>query len=169
MNKAELLACLREEHQQWQALLDEIGPERMELPGVAGHWSMKDIVGHLNGWHPTLLGPMQAALNGEPKPAPAWPAQLKTDDDINNWIYEWNRERPLSEILAETQQQMQQLLALVKALPDDVRIEPMHEQGQIYHLIWLGDERFVPGEFFDHFHEDHEPDIRAWLAKMEKE
>ncbi|MCA9955731.1 MAG: hypothetical protein KC434_13470, partial [Anaerolineales bacterium] len=118
---------------------------------------------------PTLLGPMQAALNSEPKPAPPWPAQLKTDDDINNWIYERNRERPLPEILAETQQQMQQLLALVKALPEDVRIEPMHEQGQVYHLVWLGDERFVPGEFFDHFHEDHEPDIRAWLAKMEKE
>ena len=50
MNKAELLAWLREEHRQWQALLDEIGPERLELPGVAGRWSMKDIVGHLNGW-----------------------------------------------------------------------------------------------------------------------
>lgn len=23
--------------------------------------------------------------------------------------------------------------------------------------------------FFDHFHDDHEPDMRAWLARVEKQ
>ncbi len=167
MHKSELLHWLKEEYRQFQALLDEIGPARMALPGVAAHWSMKDIVAHLNGWHPTLIGPMQAALRGEPKPSPPWPAHLQTDDEINAWIYESGRERPLSEILAETHQQIQQLLAIIEALPDDVRIEQVHHQERVYHLVWIGEERFVPGEFFDHFHDDHEPDIRDWLAKIE--
>jgi hypothetical protein len=29
-------------------------------------------------------------------------------------------------------------------------------------------ERYFVGEFFDHFRDDHEQDIRAWLALMEK-
>jgi hypothetical protein len=29
--------------------------------------------------------------------------------------------------------------------------------------VWLGDKRFPAGEFFAHFHDDHEPDICAWL------
>ncbi|MBK8904933.1 MAG: ClbS/DfsB family four-helix bundle protein [Anaerolineaceae bacterium] len=165
MDKRELIDWLKEEYSQFQALLDEIGPARMELPGVAAHWTTKDIVAHLSGWHPTLIGPMQAALHGEPKPPSPWPAHLQTDDEINAWIYERNRERPLSEILAETHQQIQQLLAILEALPDDARIETVHHGGKDFYLVWIGEERFLAGEFFDHFHDDHEPDIRAWLAK----
>ncbi len=169
MNKSELLNWLKEENKQWEALLEEIGPARMELPGVAAHWSMKDIVAHLSGWHPTLIGPMQAALRGEPKPPPPWPATLKEDDEINAWIYESGRERPLSELLAESRQQFQQLVAILEALPNDVRIEVVQHEGKDYYLAWLGEERFVVGEFFYHFHDDHEPDIRAWLAKIDTE
>lgn len=49
MNKSELLNTLREEYQQWEALLDQIGAARMDQPGVNGEWSMKDIVAHLTG------------------------------------------------------------------------------------------------------------------------
>jgi hypothetical protein len=37
--------------------------------------------------------------------------------------------------------------------------------GREYYLLWLGDTRYPAGEFFDHFHNDHEPDIRAWLVQ----
>lgn len=50
MKKAELLHWLWEENQQWEAFLDQIGPTRMDQPGVTGHWSIKDIVAHLTGW-----------------------------------------------------------------------------------------------------------------------
>jgi hypothetical protein len=50
MNKTELLDNLHAEHQQWAALLAQIGEARMDQPGAAGPWSMKDIVAHLTGW-----------------------------------------------------------------------------------------------------------------------
>ncbi|MEZ4590764.1 MAG: ClbS/DfsB family four-helix bundle protein [Chloroflexota bacterium] len=163
MTLHELIDWLKEEQRQFQALLDEIGPARMTLPGVAAHWSMKDLLAHLNGWHPTLIAPLQAALRGEPKPPPPWPASLKTDAEINAWIEEQNRERPLSEILAETQHHFQQLLACLQALPDDTPVvEKAYEDG-VYHYFQIGDERFIPGEFFHHFHDDHEADVRRWL------
>jgi len=134
----------------------------MEQPGVNGEWSMKDLIAHLYyGWQSKLIASIQAAQRGEPEPPPPWPAHLHTDDEINAWIYEINKGRSLREVLDESRQSFQQLLAVIEGLPDDVRIEPE------WHLVWLGDKRFPVGEFFDHFHDDHEPDVRAWLAQVE--
>lgn len=167
MKKFELLNWLQEEYQGWKAFLDQIGEARMEQPGVNGEWSMKDIVAHLTGWQPRMTANLQAAGRGEPEPPPPWPAHLEEDDDINAWIYESNRERSLREVLDECHQVFQQLLAVIEGLPDDVRIEQVNHAGRIYHLVWLGDQRFPASEFFDHFHDDHEPDIRAWLARQD--
>ena len=158
MKKSELLDWLRGEYHQWEAFLDQIGLARMDQPGVNGDWSMKDVVAHLTGWNRRLVDRLQAAGRGEPEPPSHWPEHLQTEDEINAWIYETNRERSVHEILSETQQVFQHLLTVIEGLPDEVRIEPE------WHLVWLGDERFPAGEFFDHFHDDHQPDIRAWLA-----
>jgi hypothetical protein len=169
MKKSELLDWLHEEYRQWEAFLDQIGPARMDQPGVNGDWSMKDIVAHLTGWHPRLIARIQAAQRGEPEPLPPWPAHLQTEDEINAWIYESNRGRSVREVLDESQRVFQQYLAVIEGLPDDVRIDPVHQGERVYLLVWLGDKRFPAGEFFDHFHDDHEPDVRAWLARVEKQ
>ena len=169
MKKSELLNWLQEEYRRWEAFLDQMGPERMEQPGVAADWSIKDIVAHLTGSQPRLITRLQAAQGGEPEPPPPWPAHLQTDDEINAWIYESNRGRSLREVLDESRQVFQQLLAVIEGLAEDVRIEQVHHGGRVYHLVWLGDQRFPAGEFFDHFHDDHEPDVRAWLAGIEKQ
>ena len=170
MKKSELLDWLQEEYRQWEALLEEIGTVRMDQPGVNGDWSIKDMVAHLYyGWQPRLITRIQAAHRGEPEPPPPWPAHLQTDDEINAWIYESTHGRSVSEVLDESQQVFQQLMTVVEGLPEDVRIEVLHENERDFYLVWLGDQRFAVGEFFYHFHDDHEPDIRAWLARVEKQ
>ena len=163
MNKSELLHWLQEEYQQWQALLDQIGPARMDQSGVNGDWSIKDIVAHMTDWQPRQIARIQAAQRGEPEPPPPWPAHLQTDDEVNAWIYEANRGRSVSEVLEEAHQVFQQLLAVIAGLPNDIVIEPA------YHIMRLNGQRFSTSEFFDHFHDDHEADIRAWLARVEQQ
>jgi hypothetical protein len=167
MRKTELLHWLREEYRQWEAFLDQIGAERMEQPGVNGNWSMKDVVAHLTGWQPRLTASISAAARGEPEPSPPWPADLQSEDEINAWIYESNRRRSLVDVLDESRQVFQQFLAVVEGLPEDIRIEQLREGERIFHLLWLGNQRFPAGEFFDHFHDDHEPDVRIWLRRVE--
>jgi len=169
MKKSELLDRLQEEYRQWEALLEQIGPTRMDQPGVNGDWSMKDIAAHLTGWQPRLIARIQAAQRNEPEPPPPWPAHLESEDDINAWIYESNRGRSVREVLDESHHVFQQLLAVIEGLPDDVRVEMIRtSSGREYHLVWVNDQRFPAGEFFDHFHDDHEPDVRDWLARAEK-
>ena len=165
MNKSELLNWLQEKYQQWEVLLEEIGPARMDQPGVNGDWSMKDIVSHLTCWNRWLVARLQAAGRGEPEPPPPWPAHLQTDDEINAWIYESNLGRSVRDVLDETQQVHQQLLEVIEGLRDDVRIETVEPA---YYLVWVDGQRFPAGEFFDHFHDDHELDVRAWLEQQGK-
>jgi hypothetical protein len=165
MQKSELLTWLKDENQKWEAFLDQIGPARMEQPGVAGNWSIKDIIAHLTGWQPRLMANIQAAQRGEPEPPPPWPAELKNEDDINAWIYAANRGRSLQDVRDESRRVFEQYLAVIAGLPDEVRIELLTLQGRVYHLVWLGEQRFPAGEFFYHFHQDHEPDMRAWVAR----
>ena len=167
MNKSELLNWLQEEYRGWEDLLDQIGPERMEQPGVNGDWSMKDMLAHLTGFQPKANASLQAALRGESEPPPPWPAHLQTDDEINAWIYESNRGRSLGEVRDDSRRVFQQLINIVQEFPEDVQIEQKHQGARVYHLVWLNGQRYQPGELFDHFHDDHEPDIRAWLARLE--
>jgi hypothetical protein len=169
MNKTELINWLQEEYQQWEALLERVGPIRMDQPGVSGSWSMKDIVAHLTAWNIRLIATLQAAQRNEPEPPPQWPAHLQTEDEVNAWIYETNLRRPLNQVLEESQLVFQQLFAIVDEFPEDVRIETVPQGKHEFYLAWLGDQRVEPGEFFDHLHDDHEADIRAWVAQIEKQ
>lgn len=159
VEKSELLNWLRQENEQWEAFLGGIDPTRMEEPGVCGHWSMKDIVAHHAGWQRWLLARVRAAQQGKPEPLPPWPAELEEEDDINAWIYEANRARSLDEVLNDCREVLSAYYAAIERLPDDVQIE------REWRVVTVGDMRFAAGEFFDHFHDDHEPEIRAWLAQ----
>jgi hypothetical protein len=165
VKKSELIQCLQDEDRRWTALLEQIGSARMDQPGVNGKWSMKDIVAHLTGWHRHLVACLEAAQRGEPKPPPPWPARMQTEDEINAWIYESNRGRPLRAVLDEAHEVNRHLLDVIDGLPDEVRIERIEPA---FLLVWVGEERFLVSEFYNHFHDDHEPDVHAWLARLEQ-
>src|SRR4051794_36557116 len=122
MTKSDLVTWLREEHRRWETLLDRVGAARMEEVGATGSWSMKDLVAHLTVWQRNLIGRMLAAQRGEPAPAPAWPAQLEAEDDVNAWIHQANRERSVGEVLGDSAQMFGELFAAVDGLPDDARV-----------------------------------------------
>src|SRR5215207_11240537 len=126
MNKSELLHELQKEYGQWKELLDQIGPARMDRPGVTGDWSIKDIVAHLTGWQRRTVAGLQAAQRSEGEPPPPWPAHLQTDDEINAWIYESNHGRSVREVVDDSRQVFQQLLAAIEGLPDEVLTDVQH-------------------------------------------
>jgi hypothetical protein len=158
MSKQALVDDLQAEKRRWEALLTQIGEAHMDEPGVAADWSMKDIVAHLTGWRKRTVARLQAAQQGEGEPPPPWPAHLQSDDEINAWIYAANHQRSVQEVLADSQQTMQQLVNVITALPEADLLDP-------YRFPWTEGEALRADMLFAHFHEEHEPDIRAWLAQ----
>ena len=165
-SKADLLVAIEAERAGWEALLAEIGEARMEEPGAAGAWTFKDVVAHLNGWRRRTVRRLEAARQDAPPPPPEWPAEFDEDSDegldqINRWMYERDKDRPLGDVLGESRQQFRQLRTAVEAMPERDLFDP----GR---FAWMGGEPLaaVIAGSFGHLHEEHEPAIRAWLDRL---
>lgn len=161
MDKESLVYDLQEENQGWEALLGQVSRAQMEEPTVAGGWSVKDIVAHITGWRKRTVARLQAAANGMWEFSPPWPEHLQTDDEINAWLYAQNRDRSVDAVLDDARQTFVELVAAIDALPAAAFADP-------HYLPWMEGEPLNAAAFFAHFHEEHEPDIRAWLAQQRK-
>jgi hypothetical protein len=158
MTKAELLEQIQEENRQWEALLEEIGEERMDQPIAPGHWSIKDIVAHLAAWRRRTVGRLRAARDGSPEPPPPWPAHLHTDDEINAWFHAASRDLPVRAVLADSRQVFEDLLEAVAVLPEAGLFAPDR-------FAWLEGRPISGRALFGHFHDEHEADMRAWANR----
>ena len=161
-SKGQVLEAIDRERADWEALLAEVGEARMLQPGAMGDWTFKDLVAHLTGWRARGLRRLEAAANGQPEPKPAWPANLATDDEINDWIYAQNKDRLLGEVVSESRESYARLAEIVQRLPDEALTDPGF-------FPWLEGNALGPaiisGAYFEHWYEEHEPGIRRWLAE----
>jgi uncharacterized damage-inducible protein DinB len=157
MTKAMLLETLRARRAEWDAALAEVPIERMTEPGVAGAWSVKDIVAHLTYYERWFADRLQEQLRGDPY----IPTALDFMGDArNDVLYEQNRERPLDEVLADSRATFQRLLAGVEAHSEAFLTTPQHFEGAPGPvLIW----QMLRGDVYDHYPQ-HIPAIRHWLA-----
>lgn len=159
--KARMLETIEAERAAWQRLVAEVGEARMEEPGPMGGWSFKDLAAHITGWRERSIGRIDADSRGEGDPPPPWPVALTEDDEINAWIHDRARDRPLAAVLGEADATFPRLGAAVAALSDD-------ELNDAARFPWAEGrslaEAILSGVFFGHLHEEHEPDVRAWLA-----
>jgi uncharacterized protein DUF1706 len=162
-SKGEILTAIERERDAWEAVLAEIGEPRMTEPDAFGAWSFKDLVAHLNGWKARTLARLEAAAWDRPEPADPWPADLGDDTDaINAWIDAHNRDRLLGEVIEESREHFARLAAIVQMLPEAALADP-------HRFAWTEGEAIgtaiVAGGWFGHWHVEHEPDVRAWLAR----
>jgi hypothetical protein len=105
---------------------------------------------------------LQALLHHAPGFSPPWPPELREDDEINAWIYESNRDRPLADVLSESRDIFQQLVETLDAFSEE-------ELQGLQRILGLEEEQVSGSLFFAHFHQEHEPDMRAWLEKVKQE
>lgn len=140
----------------------EVGEERVMQPGSFDAWTFKDIIAHLTSWRLTTVARLEAGLRGE-EPSMPWPARFDEEDDleeINRWFFEVNRDKPLAEVLRESHETFERVERAIAALPERDLLEPDR-------FSWLEGYALGPAVVrgtLDHYHE-HEPEIRAWLAR----
>lgn len=157
MTKESLLPTMRSAREEWEALLSEVGADRMTLPGVEGDWSVKDIVAHVTYYERWLVGYLQSARRNEaPNPTPETAGFSM--DQRNAWIYDRIRNQSLQEVIADASEVFSQLLGAVEVLSEqeltDPKLFPWTEGEPLWHAI--------PGDSYDHY-QDHEDNFRAWL------
>ena len=168
MTKERLLTTLRDERTRWESLLDEVGKARMTEPGVAGFWSMKDLLAHLTAYQRTW----GARIRGEVTGVPPTPRDLYgverlpegagtgTLDEQNEAIRAQFASLPLPVVLAEWRGTADLLAAGVTDLSEEDLTTP----GR---FAWAGDRSLaeaMAGDTYGHA-QLHAADVRAWLDR----
>jgi hypothetical protein len=159
--KAGLIELIEQERAGWEALIVDVGEERMTQPGATDHWSFKDVAAHLAAWRNRGVLRLKAAKRGEKAAPPPWAHLPQTDDDINAWIYQEYRDRPLADVLQESRDSLQQLEEAVQALSEEELFDK--QRFPWFQGASLADT--IMGNSMEHF-ADHEPTVRAWLKKQ---
>jgi len=153
MTKTEFRELLRSGRAAWEALLAEVGEARMTQPGLAGAWSVKDIIAHVTWFEREMVGMLRAkALVGS-----EWWGLPQ--DERNAAVFEQNRGRALADVLSEARAVHQELVEAVEALSDDDLNDPRRFAGMP--ADWIPWE-VLDGNSFGHY-PDHMSAIRAWL------
>ncbi|MGB3700145.1 MAG: DinB family protein [Anaerolineales bacterium] len=138
----------------WEAIVAQIDEERLTQSGVAGDWTLKDIIAHITWHEKEMVGLITAhALVG----SELW--NLPTDER-NAAMYEEVRNEPLEQVLEESAGIHQQLLELLPTLSDEDLTDPssfpnMPPDWQPWMLI--------AQNTYEHY-QDHILDVQGWLA-----
>jgi hypothetical protein len=158
MTAARLATILQDERAAWNALLAAVGPSRMELPGVEGDWSVKELVAHLTWYEQAVVdGAHQVMTTG------AYTRRAMDGgniDERNAHIAAESRSRSVGDVLAEADAVFSQLLQVIAAIPDNILNDAR--------LLGLPDDvppwMRVANNSYAHYRQHEEP-IRAWLAR----
>lgn len=160
--KDEILERIRGDEAAWTALVAEVAPERMTEPGPMGDWSFRDLVSHLLAWRNRTISRLEAAANGEPRPAAPWPAALTGDEPINSWMRDQDAGRSATDLLADYAASFGRVAGAVSALPAGAFVAESAESPGYFR--WRDATGEIESDFSGHLH-DHAGDVRAWLAQ----
>jgi hypothetical protein len=158
MTKARLLELLQTKRAEWDATLAQVPKDRMTEPGVAGEWSVRAIVAHINYHERWYADRLHEQLRGETyRPNEI---DMIHFDERNGIVYEQNRHRTPSDVVAESRQVFQRLLEGVQAQSEEFLTRPQRFEGAPGPvLIW----NMLHGDVYEHY-ALHIPSIKEWLS-----
>ena len=152
--KDELLARVARDRDAWRAIIDEAG-DRVDEPGAAGEWTLRDVIAHINGYHRFLV----SNLGGRAREFGVMPDEVAADmQKRNEWTHEADRELSWTFVSNEAEELHGELVAQIEARSPEQIGQPMTD----WHPwpVW----RWVVGLTESHYQE-HLPDLRAWLGR----
>lgn len=123
-NIEKLLALIAADWQQLEDFIARLTPEQLITPNPTTGWTVKDHLAHLAAWE----GGIVWLLTGRPRPA-----GMGLDDhtfyhtnmdEVNERIFQQNRERPVHEVMAHFQAIHQQMVETLTNLPEEYLLRP---------------------------------------------
>jgi uncharacterized protein (TIGR03083 family) len=155
--RAEQVAGIKADQQFWRTLAAEVGPDRYDEPGAMGEWTFGDLAGHLLGWRNRTITRFEAIARGDPDPLPEDVEGEDVVHGMNDRIREAHAGRPAADLVADYDASYDRLIDALRALPDELFTDPDA-------LEWVG-APLIEITFTGHLHEEHVPDVRAWLER----
>ena len=154
--RQEQTAALKADQQFWRDLAAEVGEDRYAEPGAMGEWTFGDLAGHLVGWRNRTIARLEAAARGEPDPIDDTDEDDDKVDATNVAIREADAGRDPAELVDAYTDSYDRLIRALDALPES-------SLTQADAFPWSEGSPLIDITFTGHLHEEHVPDVRAWL------
>jgi uncharacterized damage-inducible protein DinB len=151
MRTEDVLRVIDREHAAFDAAISQISRDRLETPGAAGVWSVKDIVAHVSWAEREMIGVLQRReLSG----SDLW---RLSQDERNAAVYAENRDRTLDDVMEEARSIFLVMRAEIAQVSDEQMNDPQ--------LIARAPEGLTPwqllaGNTWKHY-EEHLSDLQA--------
>lgn len=159
MGKNELIEEVRASRAAFLQAIEGLPPDALMRPGVAGIWSVKDIMAHLVAWEAELVTALSRRLSPRHKDAPA----MVNIEDIDEWNaeqYHLNARKPLEIIEPDFHGVHKHLILALEKLDDRVLDDPLRfEWMEGEPLAYLVLETAVWHE------QEHAENILEWRAQ----
>ncbi len=165
-HKEIFLARLMRERDKFELLLNRVGyTRRMTLQGVAGKWSVKDMLAHILAYEQYIADRMSEILHGEEYAPcrtqnaldafldeygyPDFGSALLEEQATNEWITEKYKHVSLDDVVAQEIQAYASIVGFLEKLPEEIL-----NRHHVYDRI--------ANNTFRHYRE-HAAEIRHWL------
>ena len=153
-SRLELLNNIRRERQALEEVLARLTPAEMLLKGVAGSWSVRDVLAHISAWERRMIDWIGSHLRAEQPVVPLpWDID-RMNADANAQV----KDKPLEEVLTEFRLSYRESLALVESLTEE-QLQTEYSHTWPMGPLWLG----VAANMNFHYRE-HRADISKWLS-----
>lgn len=166
MSKRTFIEKLLRERDKFEILLNQVGYTRhMTLKGVAGKWSIKDVLAHILAYEQYMADRMHEILNHQPYTPcktqtaldafldefgyPDFGSPLLNETSPNDWVVEKYKNVSLEDVVAQELQALSSIISALEAMP-----EGMISRHNLYN-------RIAP-HTYEHYRE-HIRDIKRWL------
>jgi hypothetical protein len=165
-NKDVFVARLTHERDKFELLLNRVGyTRRMTLKGVAGKWSIKDVLAHIWAYEQFLADRMHEILHDQPYTPcktqtaldafldefgyPDFGSPLLDDDSPNEWIVEKYNNISLEDVVSQEIQAYCSILSSLESMPEELIVHHNMYNRIIKHT-------------YEHYRE-HAHEIKRWL------
>lgn len=166
-NKNVFVARLLRERDNFELLLNQVGyTRRMALKGVAGKWSIKDILAHIWAYEQYIADRMHEILNNQPYTPcktetaldafldefgyPDFGSPLLDDDSPVEWIIARYTNVSLEDVVAQELQAFSSIVSAFEQMSTDIIIQHNIENRVIKHT-------------YEHYRENIRK-IKRWLT-----
>ena len=120
-----------------------------------GEWTFGDVAGHLLGWRNRTIARLEAAARGQPDPIADEPESEDEVDAVNVQIRDGDGGRLPAELVDAYTDSYDRLIRALDALPASMLTDP--------DALPFAGGPLIDVPFTGHLHEEHVPDVRAWL------
>jgi hypothetical protein len=158
MNKQDLIEGLEKGRREFLTSIEGLTDEQMTEPGVAGAWSVKDILAHVSRWEAELISLLFQAQQGRQPVTDHFSAE-PVDESNARW-YKETKDRPLDRVLNDFRAVRQQTIKRVQAFSDK-------DLTDLKRFPWLGGDplaEWITSDTVEH-EAEHAIRIREWRAE----